>query len=578
MQQNISPRASTAQVATASQLFLSHIIASGVAIAIFCWLTQSGLSPLQLVTVALVGGGIVGLLLISNILYNLHLLGLLLDRFAEQEQLIELTDTFWRWPLTSLFMQLHSLSERLKIYHEQAQMTAEFREQTLRQASEAAALEERNRIARDLHDSIKQQIFSISVSAAAAKAHMNGDGKDAREAVADIQQSVKEAQVEMQALLQQLRSSPLENTNLREALETQAQALGYRTGAQTHVNIATMPGADQLPPGAQEAIFRLVQEAFANIARHARAETVWLTFTQQTKQLQVEIRDDGQGFDPQTVQRGMGLNNLRERAHSIHGTLTIESSPGKGTSISTIIPLLDALSSKEERERQQLELRRMVEQAGLGIQLASSAITISGVLALINAPYYITLIAVGTIFYGYIQYFYTKARVALLAGKESIENRSLERREHGVRMLLLSFLLFTVFYLYIRFTLERYFAAAPWFLLIFTLLLCGILIFELTQRYRLTDRYYSVLQQPQLDWELEQESKRRVRSIRIWLLILAFNIILQHPLLGNPLHTVSTLMSDSIFAVIVIGCIIPCLDYLRVVRWKQRTAMMQNKP
>jgi signal transduction histidine kinase len=554
-------------------LFLSHIIASGVAIALFCWLAQSALSPLQMVTLALIGGGLMGLLLTLNILYNLQLLELLLERFTREELLTESVDTFWRWPLTSLFMQLHRLSERIKVYQEQAQMTAEFREQTLRQASEAAALEERNRIARDLHDSIKQQIFSISVSAAAARAHMSGDGEDVREAVADIQQSVKEAQIEMQALLQQLRSSPLENTDLRAALETQAQALGYRTGAQMHVNIGALPGADQLPPGAQEAIFRLVQEAFANIARHARAETIWLTLSQQAKQLLIEIRDDGQGFDPRTVQRGMGLNNLQERTHSIHGTFTIESGPGKGTSITAIIPLLDALPSKEERERRQLELRRMGEQAGLGIQLASSAITISGVLALINAPYYITLIAIGVIFYGYIQYIYTKARVVLLAGKESIDNRSLERREHGVRLLFFSFLLFAVFFLYIRFTPERYFAASPWFLLALTLLLCSALIFELIRRYRFTDRYYRVLQQPHLDWELEQDSKRRVRSIRIWLIILAFNIILQHPLLGNPFRATGTLIGDSVFAIIVIGGIIPCLDYLQVVRWKQRVHM-----
>lgn len=261
----------------------------------------------------------------------------------------------------------------------------------------------------------------------------------------------------------------------------------------------------------------------------------------------------------------------------MHGTLAIESSPSKGTSISAIIPLLDALSSREEQERRQLELRRMVEQAGFGIPLASSAITISGVLALINAPYYITLITIGVIFYGYIQYIYTKARVVLLTGKESIENRSLERREHSVRLLFFSFLLFTAFYLYVRFTVERYFVAAPWFLLALTFLICSLLIFELTQRYHLTDRYYSVLQQPQLDWELEQDSKKRVRSIRIWLIILTFNIILPHPLLGNPLHTIGTLIEDSIFAIIVLWGIIPCLDYLRVVRWKRHAALMRNK-
>jgi hypothetical protein len=82
-----------------------------------------------------------------------------------------------------------------------------------------------------------------------------------------------------------------------------------------------------------------------------------------------------------------------------------------------------------------------------------------------------------------------------------------------------------------------------------------------------------MLQQPRLDWELEQDSKRRVRSMRIWLIVLAFNVILQHPLLGNPFHTVGTFISDSIFTLIMIGTIIPCLDYLQVVRWKQRARL-----
>jgi two-component system sensor histidine kinase DegS len=73
-----------------------------------------------------------------------------------------------------------------------------------------------------------------------------------------------------------LRPAPLENTGLVEALGVQAQALGFRTGAQVHVDIGEMPGNDRLLPGTQEAIFRLVQEAFANIAKHARASNIWL--------------------------------------------------------------------------------------------------------------------------------------------------------------------------------------------------------------------------------------------------------------------------------------------------------------
>ncbi len=135
----------------------------------------------------------------------------------------------------------------------------------------------------------------------------------AREAVGDIERSAQGAQVEMQALLQQLRPASLDNTSLLEALHTQAQALGLRTGARVEVDLAALPEQDRLLPGTQETIFRLVQEAFANIARHARARTIWLTLGLAGQALRITIRDDGQGFDPAHVRSGMGLSNLRER-------------------------------------------------------------------------------------------------------------------------------------------------------------------------------------------------------------------------------------------------------------------------
>ena len=105
---------------------------------------------------------------------------------------------------------------------------------------------------------------------AAAKAYCSKDLAKAHAAVIDIQRVVKEAQVEMQALLQQLGPTPLENTQLADALRTQAEALKYRSGLEMNVRIGDLPNDEFLAEGAQETIFRLVQEAFANIARHAR--------------------------------------------------------------------------------------------------------------------------------------------------------------------------------------------------------------------------------------------------------------------------------------------------------------------
>ncbi len=576
MQQKISPQAGpAAPFATMCQLFLSHLIASGAALGIFYWLARMGLPSSQALSIALVVGGMLGLLLTLNLLYNLQLLELILARFA-QALPIEVGSTFWRWPFASLFMQLSRLSERIQSYEQQAQMTVEFREQTLRQASEAAALEERNRIARDLHDSIKQQIFSISVSAAAAKAHMSNGGEGAHTAVEDIQHSVKEAQVEMRALLQQLRSSPLENTNLREALETQAQALGYRTGAQTHVEIANMPTADQLSPGALEAIFRLVQEAFANIARHARAETIWLRLYQQEQQLHIEIRDDGHGFDLQTVQKGMGLNNLQERAQTMYGTLNIQSAVGKGTTIHAIVPLLDALPSKEEQERRQLEIRRMVEQANGHDVLTKTAMWATIGLLLLKVPSFAIVLAAGLVLYGYGVFLYTKNRVKLLTGKESVENRSLQRREHGTRLQLFLFLLFWVYYFCIRLALWQQ-PLTIWLLLVATLLVAGLALINLSQRYHAIQHYYSVLQQPRLNWELEQDRKRSARLIRVWLIIVAFNFILSRPHIGPLLNPQGWIISISAITVILVWGIVPCFDYLQISRLKQRIALAKAK-
>jgi signal transduction histidine kinase len=217
------------------------------------------------------------------------------------------------------------------------------RQRWLRQLSEAAAQQERNRLARDLHDSIKQQIFSINVSAAAAQERWAGDGVGAREALEDVRNSAREAMTEMEAMLQQLRPAPLENVGLVEALRKQAEALQYRTGACVTTEFSDLPDNDTLAPGAQEAIFRIAQEALSNVARHARAKNVRLRLYQQrdgeNHTLWLKIEDDGGGFDLTRPGAGMGLANINVRAAEIGGRLYIESAPGEGTNLVVNIPI-----------------------------------------------------------------------------------------------------------------------------------------------------------------------------------------------------------------------------------------------
>lgn len=284
------------------------------------------------------------------------------------------------------FMLFRESLRAVNVLIAQQQETGQARGQLYRQIGEAAAQEERNRLARDLHDSIKQQIFSISVSAAAAQARLEADPPDiahARAALADVRQSAQEAMVEMRAMLQQLSPAPLEKAGLVQALRDQCEALAYRTGAQVITHFGTLPPDDRLPLGAQETIFRIAQEALANIARHARAHTVYLTLSlDETDRLRLTVRDDGQGFDTGQASAGMGLANMGERAAALAGHLHLESTPGAGTALELTIPIESQTHISETEEmmqtRHEAQFRALLPHlAGFGIATAALLLCVS---------------------------------------------------------------------------------------------------------------------------------------------------------------------------------------------------------
>lgn len=213
--------------------------------------------------------------------------------------------------------------------------------------------EERNRLARDLHDSVKQQLFSISISAAAVRERLEGDPAGALAALADVQHSARAAMVEIDALLHQLSPAPLATTGLIEALREQCEALGYRTGAHVTTTFGALPPTERLPVGTQEALFRMAQEALSNIARHARASEVHIQMELVADEnlLRLEVQDNGQGFDVSQSSKGMGLANLQARAASIHGKVELDSTPSQGTRVRIDIPLVDK-AEEEQRDEQ----------------------------------------------------------------------------------------------------------------------------------------------------------------------------------------------------------------------------------
>jgi len=335
-------------------LVLTHLLAGAVAVAVASQAQTRSTVSWVFVALALVAACATGWLLTIELRRNFHLVELALQRLANGQPIAEIPPGP-RWPLTKLTALVNVLGARERQY-------GALRQQMLTHSEQAAVQEERNRLARDLHDSIKQQLFSINVQAAAAQARWEHDPHAAQRAIADVRRSAHEAMVEMRALLQQLRPAPLETVGLMEALRDQAEALGYRSGARVVTRFGELPSDDHLPPGTQDAIFRIAQEALSNVARHARADHVELHLELHDDALLLLVRDDGQGFDPQCASGGMGLGNMRERAQLIGGTITMESMPGSGTVLTVRVPLVQPVVQEDSMNA---ETKALVQQAGL---------------------------------------------------------------------------------------------------------------------------------------------------------------------------------------------------------------------
>ncbi len=202
--------------------------------------------------------------------------------------------------------------------------------QIARQTQATAVTEERQRIARELHDSVKQQLFSICLSAGAALNLLPSDLETARVYLEHVKQASREAQVEMKNLLLELVPAPLQEHHLDEALRQYLEPL-CRVHNLTLTWAAS--GANALPPTHEHALFRAAQEAIANVIRHsgARHLRVMLDFGGLTT---LVVEDDGCGFDPDDVLAGStGLSTMRVRLDRVGGALDVHTEPGRGTRI-----------------------------------------------------------------------------------------------------------------------------------------------------------------------------------------------------------------------------------------------------
>jgi two-component system nitrate/nitrite sensor histidine kinase NarX len=204
------------------------------------------------------------------------------------------------------------------------------------QAKTLAVLEERQNLARNLHDAVNQSLFSAGLIAEVMPRLWERDQAEARHSLENLRRLIRGAQAEMRALLAELRPSTLTDSNLGDLL----RLLGNAFTGRTNIPV-TVSASDEisLPAETQVTFYRICQEALNNIAKHAKASRVEIDLrrTQQYPGVELRIRDDGRGFDPsaQIPAGHFGLGMMRERAETVGATLLITSQPGKGTEVIT---------------------------------------------------------------------------------------------------------------------------------------------------------------------------------------------------------------------------------------------------
>lgn len=203
---------------------------------------------------------------------------------------------------------------------------------------EVAVLEERNRLARELHDSVTQMLFSLSLNLEAAAGLMKRKPEKAAELVTRSGELASEALAEMRALIFELRPAALQEKGLANALANHTNL--FRRRHNIAVNLS-LEGEGRLDPDVEFCLYRVAQEALNNVAKHAKATEVSVSYSIRPDAAVLVVEDNGVGFDPSTAPGGQsfGLIGMDERVAEQNGTLTVESHPGKGTRITARIPL-----------------------------------------------------------------------------------------------------------------------------------------------------------------------------------------------------------------------------------------------
>ena len=212
------------------------------------------------------------------------------------------------------------------------------RARLFRQSARDGALDERYRLAREIHDTLAQGLAGIALQLETADALLELEPEKVKPILHQTLKMTRASLEEARRSVLDLRAAPLENRTLAEALNMLCNS--YRTKWNMQVVFSVVGKAHPLPVQVETGIYRVAQEALTNAQKHANAQKITLHMVTTPEHIQLIITDDGQGFDPETLTQGrFGLVGLNERVKLLGGRFHLQSSPGQGTRLEAIVPL-----------------------------------------------------------------------------------------------------------------------------------------------------------------------------------------------------------------------------------------------
>ena len=280
-----------------------------------------GRSVLILLLAAAVVGTIFGALTASGMVSRLEQVSQVTDAWSQGD--------FSEFIEDSVGDEISQLTVRLNQMAEQLQ-------QFLKMSQEMAVSEERNRLARDLHDSAKQEALAASFHLGTALTLFERDPESAKSHLVEADNLVDSVRVELTDLIHELRPPSMNGTRFDDTLNETIIEWAHQTGIEA---VLKVDGFLDLPLETKQSIYRIMQEALANVSKHSSASSVAVTLLFRSDSVNFCISDDGVGFDPEQRYDGMGLDSMRERVESLKGDFNIQSEPKRGTKICITIPI-----------------------------------------------------------------------------------------------------------------------------------------------------------------------------------------------------------------------------------------------